>query len=85
MLDYFVVKKTKAIPYAVYGGNVASFLMPSNQMRVFDGSILKTSKFDGHVYAVFKNEVDADNWICEFNGCERSCFDGYMNSYCVSI
>ena len=84
MLDFFIVKKTKAIPYAVYGGNVASFQMPNNPMRDFDGSILKVSKIDGFVYAVFESETDAENWHYEFQGCQVSCFDGYMNAYCIS-
>jgi len=84
MIDFFIVKKTKAIPYAVYGGNVHSFQMPNNPLRVFDGSILKVCKSDGFVYAVFESEIDAENWTNEFQGCAVSCFGGYMNAYCVS-
>jgi hypothetical protein len=84
MLDFFIVKTTKAIPYAVYGGNVHSFQMTNNPLRFFDGSILKVSKSDGFVYAVFESETDAENWTNEFQGCELSCFDGYMNAYCIS-
>ena len=33
MLDFFIVKKTKAIPYAVYGEKVHSFQMPRNKEK----------------------------------------------------
>ena len=87
MLDFFIVKKTKAIPYAVYGGKVASFKMNKASTMTFDGSILKISQTDGLVYAVFDEESHANVYSLDFTveGCVQSNFDGYMNAYCVSI
>ena len=86
MLDFFIVKKTKAIPYAVYGGKVESFKMNKASTMTFDGSILKISKTDGLVYAVFEDECHADIYSFDFTVycCVRSNFDGYMNAYCIS-
>ena len=84
MLDFFIVNKTKAIPYAVYGGKVCSFQMPSNKEKWFDGRILKVSNIDGFVYAVFENSTECEDHDYEFQDCQVSCFDGYMNAYCIS-
>jgi hypothetical protein len=86
MLDFFIVKKTKAIPYAVYGGKVESFKMNNSSTMTFDGSSLKISQKDGFVYAVFVDKSHADIYSLDFTveGCVQSNFDGYMNAYCIS-
>jgi hypothetical protein len=86
MLDFFIVKKTKAIPYAVYGGKVESFKMNKSSTMTFDGAILKISNIDGFVYAVFDDESHGDVYSLDFTveGCVQSNFDGYMNAYCIS-
>jgi hypothetical protein len=83
MLTVDQLRNTKVIPYAVYGGKVHSFQMPGNEMRVFDGDILKEGN-DGKVYAVFSHCGESFNFSCHFECCQQASFGDYDNAFCVS-
>lgn len=76
------VEGSKALPYAVYGGRVYSFKLDFDDVRAFSGELLKLGN-DGRVYAVFADESEAERNEKYFRGCALTCFNGFMNAYCL--